>query len=385
MAQPTAYTPTYDFSDLEAGDPDMATLGTKLDIEFAALNTTIDQILANLVLIQRDDGALKNRIVTAASLASDLSVGIEPATSWVAATDYEENDLVWQAGKLYICDVDHTSATFASDLSALKWTEIFDLADNLTELSGVFINTVVAKTANYTVLEADNGKAILADTTAGDITFTLPQISGLSAPNFFRVVLFKTVAANSMLLARSGADTINGAASQTFALQYTGVLVFSRSGDTDYKMIPFGIPLTGSIVAGMLASNAVENAKMADSAVDTAELAADAVTPAKVDPGQAGDVSSGSGTTTLDMTNYCYQKVTASGNITIDITPPASKPGVFILQAVNFGAHTITWTGVDDWPGGSAPALTAAGTDLLEFIADNDGVVRGFVVGKAFA
>ena len=101
---------------------------------------------------------------------------------------------------------------------------------------------------------------------------------------------------------------------------------------------------------------------------------------------QESDVSSGSGTTTLAMDSGCFRKVTATGNITIDVTPPAnSLPGGYVLQAVNFGAHTITWTGVDDWAAGVAPVLTSSGTDYIGFTADKNGNVIGYLIGKNFS
>lgn len=97
---------------------------------------------------------------------------------------------------------------------------------------------------------------------------------------------------------------------------------------------------------------------------------------------QESDVSSGSGTTTLNMNNGVYRKVTATGNITIDITPFTNKPSAYILEAVNFGAHTITWTGVDNWPNGTAPTLTSSGTDKLGFVAEDGGSVTGYVLAR---
>lgn len=44
--------------------------------------------------------------------------------SWTTATSYVLNDLVRQDGNTYICLVAHTSGTFSTDLTALKW-ELF--------------------------------------------------------------------------------------------------------------------------------------------------------------------------------------------------------------------------------------------------------------------
>lgn len=125
MVQPTAYTPATDFSDYEASNPGIPHSGTSLDAEFAALNTTLDETLANLALIQRDDGALANQIVTPDSLSTTTRALFladwNPRGAWVTATAYALKDVVSQGGSTYICIVAHTSGAFATDVTAGKW------------------------------------------------------------------------------------------------------------------------------------------------------------------------------------------------------------------------------------------------------------------------
>lgn len=64
MPQPTPYARQFDFSDFAAGNPGKQPPGVQLDAEFDALKQTIDAIRDNLELVQRDDGGLKNGIVT---------------------------------------------------------------------------------------------------------------------------------------------------------------------------------------------------------------------------------------------------------------------------------------------------------------------------------
>lgn len=77
MAQPTAYNPAHEFLTDEAANPNFP--GSEIDIELNALETTLDAILANLVLIQRDDGALKNAIVTVDALSDAVKAMIGDA------------------------------------------------------------------------------------------------------------------------------------------------------------------------------------------------------------------------------------------------------------------------------------------------------------------
>src|ERR1035437_1831420 len=67
MSQPVAYTPVHTFVS------DSATLanfpGQQIDVELNALKATTDQVRANMALIQRDDGSLKNvAVYTVATL-----------------------------------------------------------------------------------------------------------------------------------------------------------------------------------------------------------------------------------------------------------------------------------------------------------------------------
>lgn len=68
MAQPQEYQREYDFTERDGDDTNHAEINAELD--GAALS--INQIRDNLALIQRDDGALANGIVTAAALAAGL-------------------------------------------------------------------------------------------------------------------------------------------------------------------------------------------------------------------------------------------------------------------------------------------------------------------------
>lgn len=79
MSQPTAYEPAHEFLNDEAQTP--AFPGSELDIEFNALERTTDEIRTNLALIQRDDGALKNGVVTADSLDTVLAAALGDLSS----------------------------------------------------------------------------------------------------------------------------------------------------------------------------------------------------------------------------------------------------------------------------------------------------------------
>src|ERR1700730_8379974 len=85
VSQPQPYSPQHAFVGDSATVPNFP--GQSLDIEFNDVKATTDAILANLKLIQRDDGALKNGSVTFDTLAPSLQTGgLAPANAqrWAA-------------------------------------------------------------------------------------------------------------------------------------------------------------------------------------------------------------------------------------------------------------------------------------------------------------
>lgn len=73
MAQPTPYTRQYDFSNFQTVNPDDPLPATQVDAELNAVKTTLDETLANLALIQRDDGGIANGVVDSDALSADVT------------------------------------------------------------------------------------------------------------------------------------------------------------------------------------------------------------------------------------------------------------------------------------------------------------------------
>ena len=125
MAAPTPYALAYDFTAFQAASPTTPLPADKIEIEFNAIAQTTNEIITNLALIQRSDGALVNGVVTFDSLSTTvqalLGSEISPEGAWVTATAYAVMDLVDEGGSTYICAVAHTSGTFATDLTDDKW------------------------------------------------------------------------------------------------------------------------------------------------------------------------------------------------------------------------------------------------------------------------
>lgn len=134
MTQPVAYAPATDFSADEAGAVSgRSTVRTaNLDAEFSAVQTTTDQIRANLAIIQRDDTALRDGVVELHTLSTEVLALINSngwtqnaaGYPWLTATAYVVGNFVTQGGDGYLCIVTHTSGVFATDLAANKWVRI---------------------------------------------------------------------------------------------------------------------------------------------------------------------------------------------------------------------------------------------------------------------
>jgi hypothetical protein len=85
MAQPTPYNRNSSFTNDQTQNPTTKTPGNWLDVEFNSVLTTFPQVLANLGLIQRDDGQIANSTIGLAQLKAEVSTGVAPATTWVTA------------------------------------------------------------------------------------------------------------------------------------------------------------------------------------------------------------------------------------------------------------------------------------------------------------
>lgn len=131
MAQPTKFVITVDFSNEESNGVSgrSAVRTASLDGLMTALKSTTDQIIDNLALLQRDDGALIDGIVEIHTLSAEVlallsSTAWQTRGGWVTATEYAKGDIVLQDEVVYVCMEAHTSGVFATDLAADKWGQV---------------------------------------------------------------------------------------------------------------------------------------------------------------------------------------------------------------------------------------------------------------------
>ncbi len=71
--------------------------------------------------------------------------------------------------------------------------------------------------------------------------------------------------------------------------------------------------------------------------------------------------------------NVFTKTITGAATLTVSNVPATGTVATFILKLTNGGSATVTWFSGVKWPGGTAPALTAAGRDNLYFETDDGG------------
>jgi len=129
MAQPPPYDRSYNFHDYQAENPLKPLPADKLDEEFSRVKTTLDAVLQNLALIQRDDTALANKSVGYDQLKDEIQLGFNPPTDWMANHNYVARDTVFVDVSIYRCLVSHISSNdFEDDLNAGYWELVVDFA-----------------------------------------------------------------------------------------------------------------------------------------------------------------------------------------------------------------------------------------------------------------
>lgn len=193
MAQPTPYDRQFNFQNQQALTPDEPNPGAQLDNEYNSIKVTLDEILANLELIQRDDGALANQSVGRAQLHSSIQLGFGAPTVWENNTNYTADfDTVFHEAKFYTCVESHLSdpspSGFANDLNAGYWEEI----------------------ADFTAAQVQ-GLGTMSTQDADDVEITGGSITGMPTPSSGSDVATKTYADARQTAAQAYADALDAA------------------------------------------------------------------------------------------------------------------------------------------------------------------------------
>jgi hypothetical protein len=89
-----------------------------------------------------------------------------------------------------------------------------------------------------------------------------------------------------------------------------------------------------------------------------------------------GSIGGGSQDIDLTLGNVVSGTVDTSETTFTFSNPPATgTAGSFTLFLTNGGSQTVNWPASVDWPGGTAPTLTASGIDILVFETLDGGTI----------
>lgn len=129
MAQAPTYTRSTDFAaDERENAGGRSTVRTdRVSAELDALGASVNALQANQERLQRDDGNLRDGLVTPESLSATTAAmfggsDFVPRGAWVTTQTYAVKDMVEQENTVYVALVAHTSGTlFADDYAAGKW------------------------------------------------------------------------------------------------------------------------------------------------------------------------------------------------------------------------------------------------------------------------
>jgi hypothetical protein len=140
MPQPTPYDRITNFQNQQAIAPTAPYPAPYFDAEYNAIKITIDEILQNLALIQRDDGQLANDSVGRDQLKDEVLIGFGVPEPWEGPDhDYVRGDTVFQDNAFWFCEVSHTSTTFDADYALGYWSLIANFNDAATIGAKLFV------------------------------------------------------------------------------------------------------------------------------------------------------------------------------------------------------------------------------------------------------
>lgn len=95
------------------------------------------------------------------------------------------------------------------------------------------------------------------------------------------------------------------------------------------------------------------------------------------------DKGSVSGTVQCDLSTGNWFRIQMTGAITLQLTnPPATGAFGVVFELVNPGSAAWTFPSGFKWPGGTAPSLTASGTDFLVALCRDGGATYRVVLSQ---
>jgi hypothetical protein len=291
---------------------------------------------------------------------------------------------------------------------------------NLTQISGLSVLGVTGNvTADVAGITAGTDNQVLrrsgtslsfgavnlasTDAVTGDLPFSnLAQGSALSVlgvtGNATADVASIAAGTDHQVLRRSGTSLAFGAVNLAQSAAITGTLP-AGNGGTGITSLGSGVatwlgtPSSANLATAVTDETGSGSLVFSASPTFTGTVTTAAISmadnlltrPVLKDYAVEGSAVGNTGPTeTFDLTNANFFSATLDQACTFTFSnPPGSGDfGTFVLELTNGGAFTITWPASVDWPGGTAPTLTASGKDQLVFTTRDGGTIWfGFVAG----
>lgn len=240
-----------------------------------------------------------------------------------------------------------------TEANKTKWSTILTkLTDILktfteavnTELVEHFDVGPISKSTAYTTTAAENMQTIEV---SGTTTITLGAASSMGAGY---IVTIKNTSSSTVTVARSGADTIDGATSVSLDAQYDAITVQVNASTDGYWVtarddpsitlpLPYSsMTFSNNIVAGDIAPDAIGSSEIAAGAVGTSEIAADSVGDSEVSwTATSTSTSFANGNTDIPVGLYMFSGC-GSGVVYLEVYDQAASSWVILATLNSQGA-----------------------------------------------
>lgn len=427
MAQPTPYNRLYNFGAYARNNPAAPYQPYYLDAELDAIETSIDETIANLALLQRDDGALRNAIVTPDSLSTEtlnLIGSWNPTGVWITATSYAKLDMVsiLATDTTYVCAVAHVSGSFAADLASGYWQPVNSPTSGASSVQFTTNNVLLGRatagagggeeipctTFARSLLDDSTAAAACitlglgstSDPTFSDVTVDTLTVTGFTASSMVYASAAKGLTATAaptdgqLLIGSTGAipalGTLTGTANQITVTNAAGSITLSLPQSIALTSTPSfaGLTLTGLSQGSIVFVGSSSVLAQDNSHLFWNDLVNELTVTGNVGIGSDPTDVPNIGNPVLGANNLILYNVGNVGlTLLTDIAAPRSAQIGFGAETVFQFAAGMKWTtaagDLDLWAGGAvrltvgvAGAITATGAVKATYYATSAPVTE---------